>query len=215
MKNIKFFSYAVTIMCLLAFGSSAKATPITVLDTGPGPNSSTGYTLSANQWLAVRFTMPEAYIITDIFGWIYSNSGSGLTLAIYGHADSVPDQSNEIFSILTDPADNTLNWFGASGLSFLLDPGNYWVAFEVRPGGTFRGTMPTPSDNPSSHEAFSTSFGLTPNTYTALPAFASVGLGVQIFAREIQTSTDIPEPATTFLLGLGCAFFLKRKRNCN
>lgn len=214
MKNIKLFSYAVTIICLLAFGPSAKATPITVLDTGPGPLSSTGYGLASSQWFAARFTMSESYIITDIFGWIYSNTGNGLTIAIYGDGGSVPDQSNEIFSILTIQPNNSLGWLGASDLDFLLDPGNYWVAFEVRPGGNFQGTMPNPSDNPSSHEAFSSTFGATPNTYTVLPSFAS-GLGIQIFARENQASNEIPEPATTFLLGLGCAFFFKRKRKCN
>jgi hypothetical protein len=83
------------------------------------------------------------------------------------------------------------DWYGPSGLSFVLTPGTYWVTFEVRPGDTFRGGMPNGAPFPLGNEAF-TNGGMWFE-------FDTLDIGVRIRGDL----TAVPEPSAVGLMLLG------------
>ena len=69
---------ATLFMLLAGFG---RAEAVSIVDTGPGNISMGFYHLNGapeSTWLAAEFTMPAAYVITDVEGWIYTTvTGTG------------------------------------------------------------------------------------------------------------------------------------------
>lgn len=155
---------AVVLFCSTADAAVIVDTGAFYCASGAGTQCG-GSTLYHDQSLAAKFSLQGVTNVTDIFGWLNVGPGSGnsLTIALYGDAGQVPDIGRELysraFSIMpTGTGDGYSNeWQGLSGINWLLNPGSYWIAFEVRPGQDYWGSMPTGefgAPNPLSDEAF-------------------------------------------------------------
>lgn len=164
-----------------------------IIDTLPGSVNGPQWDLSASQGLSAEFSVSIPVKVTDVQGWINGGNGTA-TAAIYTAGIDKP--GTELYSTVFS-ADTASDWDGASGLNWLLGPGTYWVAFEVRSGQTLIGNMPSPSILPLGNEAYSNAVG----TYFSYDALQ---LGVRIYGEE-QTQTQVPEPTSIALFGLGLA----------
>jgi len=171
-----------------------------IVNTGPGPTSLVGSSpglwrdASGYQYLAGEFIIDQPYTITNIEGWIYNNneSNSTATIVIYGDGGSIPN-SNEIYSQQFNIASQNYDWSGASGLSWYLSAGTYWLSFEVRTSDTQDGWMPTSDDNPSSP------LGKYAYNYNGVGWQSSLSTN---FAARVQANA-VPIPAAVWLLGSG------------
>jgi hypothetical protein len=177
-----------------------QAQAISIVDTGQ-PSLNPPYTergLHSTQWLASEFTIDQPYTLNDIQGFIYASPNWSyartLTLAIYEDRGEVPDVSHQLFSkTFSIGAGNSYGWYGLSGLSWDLLPGTYWVAFEVRSGENYDGSMLSGSPHPLLNAAYA------PSPFMIYMAKDSLELGISIE----DNSAPVPEPATIFLLGSG------------
>ncbi|MGB5603637.1 MAG: hypothetical protein WBO14_14505 [Gammaproteobacteria bacterium] len=144
--------------------TSGSVNAVTIVDTGPGPSVGggpivipAGYfgSLTPNgQSLAAEFSIVTSAVVTGIEGWMVSFDGSGQgTIALYSDGGDVP--GNELFATtFLGPEELDYSWAGASGLSWDVSAGTYWVSFEARLGQTLAVAMPGPSPNPLLNEAF-------------------------------------------------------------
>ena len=180
----------------------APVSAVTIVDTGPGPATAGGPSLASFQWLAAEFSISQPYIITDVQGWMHNIDALGTaTAAIYTDGGEIP--GTELFSA-SFSGTPTVDWYGPSGLSWSLAAGTYWVAFEVRPGDTFYGAMPTPSGSPLANEA-----AVTGNSNGLYIVQDDLDMGVRIQADPVS----VPEPSTLLLLAGGLAALIGFGRN--
>lgn len=96
------------------------------------------------------------------------------------------------------------DWVGPSNLNWSLDPGTYWVAFEVRSRSTFDGRIGGDAPDPLINEALATA-----NSGYVYWGIDFLDSGMQINA------TPVPLPSSILLLvsGLsGLGLFSWRKR---
>jgi len=212
-------------------------------DTGPASGDIDGsgiypfgYYLTGgeySQYAAGLLSLSDTYTITNIEGWMatdgsYSGgslnqSGGNMTVAIYGNgSDGMPGE----LIARSDPfliADgSTPNWYGASNLNFVLDPGSYWFSFEAV-DDTFSAQMPTLQwlNNlgnyssgmwpPNPMQSYAFFYGNDWNSYGGMYGSA---VGMHIEGTLNSGQTPVPEPSTFLLLGAGLAglAFLKQKR---
>jgi hypothetical protein len=176
-----------------------------IVDTGTPPDEATGWILNSSQGLAQRFILDNIYTITSLYGFFdpFFFAGGTATMALYadglgtdglGNPATVPDTGNELFNSQFTIED-TRGWYGLDRLSTILNPGAYWLAFEVRSNDTFDGAMPDMAPNPLPDGAWS--FGGTyyhaPNADGSFP----LDLGVRV------DGTPVPEPSSILLLASG------------
>ena len=157
---------------------------------------------SSNQWLAGKFSLGQAYTLTDIYGYCRRYSGTGSNIVVYSDGGSVP--GSELFS-QGFSVDTTPGWYGLSGLNWNLSAGAYWVAFETGPGD-FDGSFGSNVTNQMQDEAFAnTGNGNHYDNYTYL------SLPVKI---DGTPNGVVPEPASMLLFGIGglATAFLKRRK---
>jgi hypothetical protein len=186
------------ILTLLA--PSARAD--TIVYTGEGPICCEGWSLRSTQWLAGDFTVARAYSVTSIEGWVFTNTPGDLTVSLHRGGGNIP--GTPVFSQTIRASRTVLNsrsapvWTGATNLQWLITPGAYWAAFEVRDTSTFAGGMPHPTPDPTLNEAYT--FAETPAGGDPRWA-ASTGLdfGLRVLGDPVPAPT--PEPATLVLLG--------------
>lgn len=184
-----------------------------IVDTGPGAGPG-GACLQNSfpgtvQWLAAEFNVSASSTVNTVQGWIdptsSCNASAGTAHAIiYTDGGEVP--GTELFSQQFTASGGGADWFGPSGLNWNLAPGTYWVAFEVRPGDTLAGAMPTPSVNPLANEAVCHDASCFAGLYNELD---HLDIGVRITAA-------VPEPSSALLLVsgvLGLAAFFRRKKS--
>jgi hypothetical protein len=144
-----------------------------------------------------------------------------LTAVLYSDNNNLPGSkllsANFTATMTTYASGVAANWYGPTGLSWSLQAGTYWLAFEVRPGDSLYGTYPNQDGvtmydgSPSPLALYS--YGLNaPGTYTNSFVDPNVtrGWGVQVLG-ELQP-VPIPPSALVLLSGLGGLVLLGRKR---
>lgn len=204
-----------------AFTSQAKAALI--VDLGVPPANNIGVLLGEEGYRAREFNISVPSRLLSVEGWLtdwnvefvntpdFTRSGT-VTAAIYSDGGVIPNVFNEIyretFSTVANPFPHA-DWYGIFDINLALEPGQYWAAFEVRPGDTYRGRMPLHQthDHTPGHASFYD--GRWRQGRGSYPAW-------RIAAEALATgaSPAVPEPTTMALMGLGLAGagFLRRKK---
>ena len=188
------------ILGALALAVAMPSAAATIVDTGaPTPNG-ISYSLDIFQSLAGKFSTGAA-TITDVLGFINGNAGGTFHVALYTGAGATP--GTELLST-TATFSGTEGFEGASGLNWTVASGDYFAAFEVRPGDTLVGGMSfSNTPNPLSAYAFSSQ-----ETYFA----SQLDFGVRVL-RDVG---GVPEPASWALLIAGFGLTgaaMRRRRN--
>lgn len=186
--------------CLLAVTGVGTASAALLIDTGQPLETSAGYELSSDQWLAGRFNLAQSATITGIEGWMLLGSGAPetLTIALYDGSIRISpsgliyEQEVWVADAGTGPSEA---WQGMSGLDLFLPAGNYYAAFEVRSGQTYSGHMPGKAPDPLS-------------VYAERPANGDWIYGDfhELGIRVYGDITPVPLPAAFWLLGSGIVF---------
>ena len=195
---MKKLTSALGLVALLALILSNQAKADIILDTGAPDQTGSPLALDSSQWLAAEFTTTQLSQIDSLKGFInavdVNQVGNSFTLALYGNttnnaSNNIPDTASEVFSQqATFAADG---WNGLQGLSVSLDPGTYWLAFEVRATDTLQGLMPVyaPSPVQTAYNDATANFGYVPTTGTAY------NFGAQV--------TSVPVPPALWLFASG------------
>jgi hypothetical protein len=178
----------------LMFGMVGMAQAVIIVDTGSSL-SGEPWTLNQTQWVAGEFSISQAYTITDLEGYLWGSSardsGPTLTAAIYAGGNDTP-AGTALFSNHFSVGEQD-GWYGASNQSWFLQTGTYWAAFEVRQGDTYDGSLPGSAINPLGNEAFTDIIG-------GWHPYDDLSLAIRISGNA---SSQVPEPTTMLLLGLG------------
>jgi hypothetical protein len=189
-------------LALAVAAASAPANAALIVDTGRPVNGgdAVDWNLNSTQSLAARFTLTQATRLTDLMGWSFAYSTPG-TFTVALRADG--ETPGETLFSDTATAQLRLAFYGVHGESWMVGPGSYWLAFEVRPGDTFYGYMPNLPPSPLGPEAYTDS-----GTYYR---YDDLDLGVRISGDVLA----VPEPAAWTLTLLGFAALgatLRRRR---
>ena len=180
----------------------AAAGPVTIVDTGQGTSTwaalvgirpAGGGLPEAEQWLAGEFLVASPVTITSIEGWMYVDQSGQLAVKVYSDGGDAP--GSELFgSAFSVTQDWQAVWVGATGLSWALDPGAYWVAFQSYDpsvGAYMPGEAPSPLVNEAYIYDFTGSWlggdhldlgfrilGESPNETVPDPGFSVILLGI-------------------------------------
>jgi hypothetical protein len=175
------------------------ASAATLVDTGQPINSGGGSAVVDSQWLAAEFTLETTATINGVQGWIGAVGLSvPLRVAIYSDGGDVP--GSKLYSADFIPMYTYGDWQGASGLSWALADGDYWVSFESDTSSAFA-FMPEGAPRPLHQHAFSRD-----QAWLKFPS----SLGVRVFG----TTNAVPEPAAWALMisGFGLVGAATRRR---
>lgn len=176
-----------------------------VVDTGPGctpePNKGCGGLVLSNHdaWFAGRFTLTDNYTITDIDAWLVSSLYGHLTYKIYDNSSTGTVPGSSLINSTTierffNQSNFVPDWVGPSGLNWYLSAGTYWLALEVT--DSFEADLLYPPPNPL--EAYAVKHGGDWQIWDY--QYPKYTFGVRIYGE-----TQVPEPATMLLFGLGLA----------
>jgi hypothetical protein len=184
---------------MLTLATPAMAAEI--VNTGPGPSTTTGYTVGSTQTLGGKFTVGTDTTITSIEGWLAQYIGDPeLRISIYSDGGQV--WGSELFSnTFTLTGATTPGWYGLTGLSWNVAAGSYWVLFGAVSG---EAVLPGPATSPLGDYAVRTSSG----TF----ADDTIDFGVRINGSSVVAG--VPEPGTwaLMLVGFGALGWQMRRR---
>ena len=191
-------------LIILLGPASLRADPITIANTGPGPSSLPGIELSGLQWVAVEFHVAHAAVITTVEAWMIASRGGSLDLALYGDRGEVP--GDLLFRSTARVDAGTADWRGLSTLAWAVNPGTYWMAFEVPGPDSILAALPEPTEHPLRNGALVDRE--SDGGYQEADGVARIG--VRIFGEAAPT---VPEPTSILLLTTGVFAFLARQRS--
>lgn len=191
---------------MIAILTASPATASVILDTGPGPDITSGVAVYSHQYLAGEFVIDSSDTIRSVFGWIGGVELQTINVRLYSDGGSIPGSLLYSGSFVTSPISGA-SWQGTSDLDWFLQPGAYWISFE---GASLSDNyMPNPAPNPLGHYAY---WNIANDIW--LPDDA---LRFGIFAASDRLEpppAPVPEPSTwaTMLFGFAAiGFFLRRK----
>jgi hypothetical protein len=200
--RIQHFAASSAFALAIAF-ASAPANAAIIVDTGEPLIGEYIYDLNVTQSLAARFTVTTTTRLTDLTGYMFAYSTPG-TFTVAVRADG-KNPGAELFSG-TATANLSFAFYGVHGVSWLVDPGSYWLAFEVRPGDTMDGYMPDKQTSPIGPESYYGS--------GVWERYDELDIGVRISGDAVAA---VPEPAAwalmlTGFLGAGAVLRSLRRR---
>jgi hypothetical protein len=184
-------------MGMVTLGSN-DAGAISIVDTGEPASYQGGWCLHPGQWLAGEFQVSQGTLVTGIEGFFGASAPGGtVTAAIYADDSASGEVPGALLYSTTFQVASTglfpAAWAGASGLTWNLSSGNYWVSFEIGAGSLFSGYMPGNAPTPLVNEAF--------NLGNGWHDYDSVNMGVRIRGDQFsQTTTNVPDGGATSLL---------------
>lgn len=201
----------VAVAIAVALPRAASADSIRIVDTGPSGSTPTSVSDWNLAWVAGGFSAP-ASTITTVEGWGVPRGdarfGGPMRISLLSGGSDVPGAV--LFSTLTSVSGvGAPGWFGHSGLSWTVKPGDYWLSFEAlsnQPSGpAFSGASIGMGGTPRArlqHEAVallgSDCNFRDRNCWTWQPQ--DVGLGMRI---QADVSSPTPEPGSLLLLAIG------------
>lgn len=188
---------------IVAFVPPRDAQATLIVDTGTPvawPDPQGDPILDAQLWFAAQFTLAVSSRIDEITGYLSSGNGGAIggtfSVTLYSDASVLP--ADLLFvaqatapALTFDENGNAVpGWHRPTGLNWALNPGQYWVAFEVRPRDTFSGFMANPASNALEHEAFGTdpSGWNTPSPGNGGFPDQRIGLGLRVYASAVSVS---------------------------
>ena len=197
-------------LILLVIPVSINAT--TIVDTGEGTGLSA--TLSGDpvfgQYFAGQITLNSRTELTDVEGWLsygQDQDGNGFTVSIFEENGGFPDPSGQIYSgvasvNVTDFSTFfTADWQGVNNVSWLLDPGIYWITLEVRSGQSLEAGLPNNAPNP---------LALYAHKNPTSPVWGRAGPGT-VYEYGFRVSGNVvPIPASIYLFGSGILLLFSR-----
>ncbi len=159
------------------------------------------------EWIAGKFTLDQAYIITQVQGLIggWRSDMAGDINAVIRAAD--PTNQNLPGKILwtasfTPTQYGQFIWQGPDALTWYLTTGSYWLAFEVPSSSNFYGVMKDNAVTPLVEYATSPGTGIyseyQPNMKT----------GFRIYAD----AAAVPVPGALWLMGSGLVGLMGLRR---
>ena len=127
--------------------SITQGAPPVIVDTGIPLNTGVSFSFHGNTiselWWAGRFTLDQAFTLTDISYYLTPHYPGTVTVAIYAGA-GVPVVGSELFrGTFRGDSSGRTDWYGISGVSWALAPGTYWIAFEARGKDDYYSVLPS------------------------------------------------------------------------
>lgn len=194
----------ITTCCLaVAFVGTAQATMI--VDTGVDWPWTGGGGFDRYNFYAGRFNTLEDYSINSIAAYFSSRIPGKVDVSLHYGNGNVP---GEVIYTTTETLyewDGPLKWNGPSGLDWKIAAGTYWVSFKPQAdnlvGMGFSGNMGYGAIHPMDEYALGTPkyswYDFGPNVYDG------VNMAVQISATPITTPSQVSEPISSLLVGIG------------
>lgn len=203
-KKYQLTRYRVLAIAFVTLLATSNASASYIFDTGAGDPTAGGFALSPEQSLAGQFTLTDSYIIDSVEGWFNRYiPGSGnqaprtATAAIYTDDGAFPGTPiyHQQFTI-DNPTNEANAWDGAYNINWALDPGTYWLVFEVREGDNITTNVSMPYVGFSNPDAFDKyAYNNIANADWTVPGIVVEGWGMRINA--------VPIPAAIWLFGSG------------
>lgn len=200
-----------TCVAISAFALANAARAGDVVNTGPGPGTTPGWSLGNGvQSLAGEFTLTSTQQVSAIYGWIgddyvpepnnntpgENDTGGVLDVTLFSGDINLGNaiySGSTLITLGTPPS-----WLGTSGLNLSLNAGDYWVEFSGdvpydSPGGLLA-YMPFSVPNPL--EGYDYNDSGSPTGFSPYP----LSFGVQI----VGSGNSVPDSSSSALL-LGCS----------
>ncbi len=204
----------ILLLIILSGVLGANSLAATIVDTGEGSVVGSQYDnllLRSGAKVAGKFTLTDSYVIESVEGWFDSSRfpsdavDGDLTIKIYDESSGYPNQV--LYSgIVSAPILLQPQWFGLTAISWQLDSGNYWAAFEVEASSSFSAILVQNAQTPL--EAYS---GFSPYDNQWGPDYGELSFGTRVSGSLV---IPVPGALVLFISG-GLVIFRLTKGNGN